>query len=759
MKKDIITLAICLLAITNSIFAADVITIDDFKITAGETKSVNITLSNDAEYVGFQFDLYLPDSISIESYSADRSRIPENTALSMSKQQDGSYRFITMAIDVEPITGNSGTIITLNVKAARGMSIGDDTGYFRKVKLSKSNATGPTYSEFSFPIRSICYLVKYKIDGLLYHVDSVGYGKPITPLTTPVKEGYTFSGWSEIPATMPANDVEVSGYFSINSYILTYKLDGFPYHADTLLFGAEINPLPSPTKDGYTFLGWSNIPSTMPAKNYDIIGHFIEEDHDSTNVSGDDAGWGDGYDLIYKIDGKVYKTITYESGATITAEPAPTKEGYTFSGWSEIPTTMPANNVEVTGSFSINSYTITYKVDGEVYHIDTLNYATEISALSQPTKEGYTFSGWSEIPATMPANNVEVNGSFSINSYVLTYKVDGQVYHKDTLNYAATITALDALTKEGYTFSGWSQIPTTMPANNVEVNGSFSINSYILTYKVDGEVYLKDTLNYATAITALQDLTKEGYTFSGWSQIPTTMPANNVEVNGSFSINSYVLTYKVDGEVYHKDTLNYAANITALDALTKEGYTFSGWSEIPQTMPANNVEVTGSFSINSYVLTYFIDGEEYKKDTLIYASKITAQPNPDKEGYTFSGWSKTPATMPANDVEVTGSFSINSYILTYKVDGEVYLKDTLNYATAITALQDLTKEGYTFSGWSQIPTTMPANNVEVNGSFSINSYILTYKVDGEVYHKDTLNYAANITALDAPTGECIALLS
>ena len=73
-------------------------------------------------------------------------------------------------------------------------------------------------------------------------------------------------------------------------------------------------------------MGWSMIPDAMPANNLEIVGHFIEAEHDSTNVSGDDVGWGDGYNLIYKIDGQIYKTIVYESGGNITAEPEPTKE-------------------------------------------------------------------------------------------------------------------------------------------------------------------------------------------------------------------------------------------------------------------------------------------------------------------------------------------------------------------------------------------------------------------------------------------------
>ena len=404
------------------------------------------------------------------------------------------------------------------------------------------------------------------------------------------------------------------------------------------------------------------------------------QSNNGTNITGDDAGWGDGFDLIYKVDGVLYKTITLEEGAPIDPEPAPTKEGYTFSGWSEIPETMPAQDVEVTGSFSINSYILTYKVDGTVYKKDTLAYRTVITALAAPNKEGYTFSGWSQIPENMPANDVEITGAFSINSYILTYKVDGTVYKKDTLAYNTAITALTAPSKEGYTFSGWSEIPETMLASDVEITGTFSVNSYILTYKVDGEVYKKDTLAYSTAITPLSAPSKEGYTFSGWSQIPATMPANDVEVTGTFSINSYILTYKVDGTVYKKDTLAYSTTITPLAAPNKEGYTFSGWSQIPETMPASDVEVTGSFSINSYILTYKVDGAVYKKDTLAYSTAITPLAAPNKEGYTFSGWSQIPETMPAQDVEITGVFYITGNV---NSDNIVDISDYIGVANFI----------------------------------------------------------------------------
>ena len=326
------------------------------------------------------------------------------------------------------------------------------------------------------------------------------------------------------------------------------------------------------------------------------------------------------YKLTYMVDGEVYKTIDVEYGATITPEAEPTKEGHTFSGWSEIPTTMPAKDVTVTGTFSVNKYKLTYIVDGEVYKTFDVEYGATITPETEPTKEGHTFSGWSEIPETMPAHDVTVTGTFSINKYKLTYEVDGEVYKTFDVEYGTTITPEAAPTKEGYTFSGWSDIPATMPAHDVTVTGTFSVNKYKLTYIVDGEVYKTYDVEYGATITPEEEPTKEGYTFSGWNEIPATMPAHDVTVTGSFSINKYKLTYEVDGEVYKTFDVEYGATITPETEPTKEGYTFSGWSEIPETMPAHDVTVTGTFTQetgieqimsdeNGKAMIYTIDGK------------------------------------------------------------------------------------------------------------------------------------------------------
>ncbi|MBR6370335.1 MAG: hypothetical protein IKS24_04565, partial [Bacteroidaceae bacterium] len=88
----------------------------------------------------------------------------------------------------------------------------------------------------------------------------------------------------------------------------------------------------------------------------------------------------------------------------------------------------------------------------------------------------------------------------------------------------------------------------------------------------------------------------------------------------------------------------------------KEGYTFSGWSEIPETMPAHDVTVTGSFSINSYKLTYMLNNEVDKEMTYEYGATVTPEPQPEGDYASFE-WIDLPQTMPAHDVVVYAMYT------------------------------------------------------------------------------------------------------
>ena len=290
---------------------------------------------------------------------------------------------------------------------------------------------------------------------------------------------------NDIPTETIPTQVESLIKFESNGGTLVESMNG--YTGDVI----ENREMPTTTREGYTFDGWyaepelTNKVETLPEKYPAGTTTYY-------------AKWTkNSYKITYKIVGDYftnnnYKEETLEYGAQITPEANPTQEGYTFSGWLEIPETMPAHDVEVVGSYTKNSYKITYKIVGDYftnnnYKEETLEYGAQITPEANPTQEGYTFSGWSEIPETMPANDVVVEGSYTKNSYKITYKIVGDYftnnnYKEETLEYGAQITPEANPTQEGYTFSGWSEIPETMPAHDIVVEGSYTRNNY--QYKV-----------------------------------------------------------------------------------------------------------------------------------------------------------------------------------------------------------------------------------------------------------------------------------
>lgn len=108
--------------------------------------------------------------------------------------------------------------------------------------------------------------------------------------------------------------------------------------------------------------------------------------------------------------------------------------------------------------------------------------------------------------------------------------------------------------------------------------------------------------------------------------------------------------------------------------IAKHFRSFSGWSWIPTKMPSEDVIVTGTFTVNKYKLTYMVDGEVYKTYEVEYGATITPEPAPNKEGYDFSGWDNVPETMPAHDVTVNGSLTVGITDI-LKNSGEVKIFD------------------------------------------------------------------------------------
>jgi uncharacterized repeat protein (TIGR02543 family) len=363
-------------------------------------------------------------------------------------------------------------------------------------------------------------------------------------------------------------------------------------------------------------------------------------------------------------------SYTYGVGATLPTAGDMTYTGHTFVGWydNENLTGSPVTaiggtetgNKEYWAKWEINQYTITFDANGgsEIAPI-TQDYGTKITTPADPTRKGYTFKGWDkEIPKTMPAENMTVKAQWEINQYTITFDANGgSEIAPITQNYGTKIIAPADPTRKGYTFKGWDkEIPKTMPAENMTVKAQWEINQYAITFDTNGGSEIAPiTQDYGTAITAPADPTREGYTFKGWDkEIPKTMPAENITVKAQWEINQYTITFDTNGgSEIAPITQDYGTEITAPADPTREGYTFIGWdTEIPKTVPAENMTVTAQWEINRYTITFdTAGGSEIAPITQDYGTNITAPADPTREGYTFIGWDRDiPVTMPAENI-------------------------------------------------------------------------------------------------------------
>ena len=70
------------------------------------------------------------------------------------------------------------------------------------------------------------FKLTYMVDGTMYKTYDIQAAEVITPESDPVKVGYIFSGWSDIPYLMPAHDVTVYGSFTPDAAVEGVAMDG-----------------------------------------------------------------------------------------------------------------------------------------------------------------------------------------------------------------------------------------------------------------------------------------------------------------------------------------------------------------------------------------------------------------------------------------------------------------------------------------------------------------------------------------------------
>ena len=569
---------------------------------------------------------------------------------------------------------------------------------------------------------AMMYDVAYIIDGDTVSVERVAEGTRFVP-AIPEKEGHSFGGWRK-PSFSP---VDIAA------------------NADAMLY---TNAPCTETMYGDQFVGWDvlfdGLSTTFFHSEYaanvesaDGLDHYLRVDFGEGNgleyftftytIRGDQSP--NSTPTVIVVEGSNEAEGMYEEIAVLTGLPTGIAETYT----SEM---LGNGNAYRYIRYRVTETWLNDKVCGHpFFYIAEFGMTGDTVNKLQP-----------ELMDTvvMPGDNMMLMGEFSVNKYLVSFVADGVTLASDSLEYGAPILLPEAPEKEGYTFGGWGEVAETVPAADVTYEGVYLINDYLLAYIVDGDTVRTDSVTYGTAVPLLEEPVKEGYTFSGWSEIPETMPASDVTVSGAFTVNRYLLTYAVDGSTVQSDSIAYGTAITLLDEPVKEGYTFSGWSEAPMTMPAGDVVINGSFVINKYLVSFVIDGVEMEADSLKYGAPVIAPDVPELVGYTFGGWDGLVETVPAHDVTVNGRFIVNKYLVTFMDGDEVIASDSLEYGEAIILPEAPDKEGYTFNGWGEVAKTVPAADVTYYTSYTVNVYRLFYFVNGKLVHSVKLAYGEEI---------------
>ena len=693
--------------------------------------------------------------------------------------------------ETENLTGETDTTATANPKTYTGFAF-DGTA---EGTVASGNIAGDGSLVLKLYYTRNSYDVTYAYTGTvptgasaLPEKATVKYGAPVTVAEAATAPGYTFSGWSRNDFTMPAENVTITGSFTANSnteYTVRHHFQNIlddAYDADTAML--------SETLSGTT--------DTLTAAAAKTVAGFTAQSFQQKNIAGDGSTVVDiyynrnSYTVTYAVTGTVdpnpnYKQADYRFGQNVAAEAAAAKAGYDFIGWANEPAVMPANDVTATGYFvartdtayQVQHYKQNLEDDGfTLAETEELTGKTDTIATANPkTYTGFTLDR--TVEGTVASGNIAGDGSlvlklyYTRNSYDVTYAYTGTVPtgasalpEKATVKYGAPVTVAEAATAPGYTFSGWSRNDFTMPAENVTITGSFTANSNteytvrhhfqnILDDAYDADTaMLSETLSGTTdTLTAAAAKTVAGFTAQSFQQKNIAGDGSTV-VDIYYNRNSYGVSYRYLNTPAGASALpagasyRFGAAVTVAEAATAPGYTFSGWSTGDFTMPAQDVEITGSFTANgdtAYTVEHYqqnLAGDGYdlvEVDTehLTGETDTTATANPKAyTGFTFDG--TVEGTVASGNIAGDGSlvlklyYTRNSYDVTYAYTGTVPAdasalpeKAAVKYGASVTVAEAATAKGHTFSGWSTGDFTMPAQDVEITGSFTANPYNVT----------------------------------
>ena len=474
-------------------------------------------------------------------------------------------------------------------------------------------------------------------------MDTAG-GDPIRPiqytveseafqLPTPVRTGYIFLGWTGEGITEPQKTIEIpQGSTGDRTYTANWQV--IEYTIITLLEGGNAGSsqvyfytveqtvtLPTPTRTGYTFLGWTGEGITTPQPNVTIPKGSTG---DKTYIE----NWElTEYNITMELNGgsgqeKVVYTMTDEDFEL----PTPTRNGYEFVGWTGEDITTPQTSVKIpkgstgnkayTANWQVIEYTITLDTNGGPV-VSPIKYTVEdLFTLPYILRPGYEFAGWTldgsgMLPFTPliiypgTTGDLHYKAEWRLAEYTITMDLDGGSGQEKVVY---TITdeefELPTPTRNGYEFVGWTGERITTPQTSVKIpkgstgNKAYTANWKVIRYTITlvtngGAVIASIPYTVEDSVTLPIPPDRPGYEFSGWvldgsGQFPSTpmiIPKGSTGdriYKAEWRVATYTITYVSHGKAYN--WVQYTINNSVYFGVPEEepsyylpGYTFVGW--------------------------------------------------------------------------------------------------------------------------------------------------------------------------------------
>ena len=474
-------------------------------------------------------------------------------------------------------------------------------------------------------------------------LDTAG-GDPIRPiqytveseafqLPTPVRTGYIFLGWTGEGITEPQKTIEIpQGSTGDRTYTANWQV--IEYTIITLLEGGNAGSsgeyfytveqtvtLPTPTRTGYTFLGWTGEGITTPQPNVTIPKGSTG---DKTYIE----NWKlTEYNITMDLNGGSGETtLLYTVIDDEFALPTPTRNGYEFVGWTGEGITTPQTSVKIpkgstgnkayTANWQVIEYTITLDTNGGPV-VSPIKYTVEdLFTLPYILRPGYEFAGWTldgsgMLPFTPliiypgTTGDLHYKAEWRLAEYTITMDLDGGSGQEKVVY---TITdedfELPTPTRNGYEFVGWTGERITTPQTRVKIpkgstgNKAYTANWKVIRYTITlvtngGAVIASIRYTVEDSVTLPIPPDRPGYEFSGWvldgsGQFPSTpmiIPKGSTGdriYKAEWRVATYTITYVSHGKAYN--WVQYTINNQVYFGTPEEdpsyylpGYTFVGW--------------------------------------------------------------------------------------------------------------------------------------------------------------------------------------